>query len=182
MGVVNKKASGNWHQVSGTNIRKLKLQLMKFINRYKVVIAVVLPVLILVLIRSFGTNHFKSDAKKWAESSVTRSNIITLERTGTLSGKKLFINLDKKNSGVIGMGNEVQNIPMDSILSKKYLNIIRKNNGPVLIYSAGTAVSARIWMILSQMGCRNIYILTNDTDNEVFKNKFRPDTLVSPEL
>ena len=155
---------------------------MEYIKRYKFVIAVVLPVLILVIIRSFGANHFKSDAKKWAEPSVTRSNIITPERAGTISGKKLFINLDKKNNEVSGLGNEVQNVPPDSILSKKYFNIIRKNNGPVLIYSAGTSISARIWMILSQMGCRDIFILTNDSDNEVFKNKFRTDTLVGPEI
>ena len=68
---------------------------MEFINRYKVVIAVVLPVLILVLIRSFGANHFKSDPKKWAEPSVMRTNIITPEQAGILSGNKLFINLHK---------------------------------------------------------------------------------------
>ena len=155
---------------------------MEFINRYKVVIAVVLPVLILVLIRSFGANHFKIDSKKWVEPSITRSNIITLERAKTLSGKKLFINLDKNITVINEMGKEVQNIPPDSILNNKYLNIIRKNEGPVMLYSAATDLSSRIWMILSQMGCRNIYILTNDTDNEVFKNKFRTDTLVRPKL
>ena len=155
---------------------------MKFINRYKVVIAVVLPVLILVLIRSFGANHFKSDPKKWAEPSVMRTNIITPEQAGILSGNKLFINLDNKGNAIDEMTNQSQNIPPDSILNKKYLNTIKKHKGPVLLNSSVTAVSARIWMILSQMGCRDIFILTNDSDNEVFKNKFRTDTLVGPEI
>jgi 3-mercaptopyruvate sulfurtransferase SseA len=80
------------------------------------------------------------------------------------------------------MTKYAQNIPADSILSKKYLNTIRKHNGPVILFSSEMAVSARIWMLLSQMGCKNIYILTNNTDNEVFKSKFRPDTVTRPEL
>ncbi|MCX6327093.1 MAG: hypothetical protein NT144_10660 [Bacteroidia bacterium] len=154
---------------------------MSLIKNYKVVIAVVLPILILVLFRSFGTNHFKSDAKKWAEPSAMRSNIITIEKTGTLSGEKLFLNLDDGGSGINGITRDELNIPSDSILCKKYLNIIRNHDGPVLLFSTETAVSARIWMILSQMGYKNIYILTNDADNEVFKSKFRPDTLIRPE-
>lgn len=155
---------------------------MDLINKYKVVIAVVLPILILVLIREFGPNHFKSNAKRWAEPSVTRSNIISGERTGNLSGENLIINLNEDLSGIKELTTYAVNIPADSILSKKNLNTIRNHDGPVVLFSSETAVSARIWMVLSQMGYKNIYILTNDSDNEVFKNKFRSDTLVRPEL
>lgn len=155
---------------------------MDLINKYKVVIAVVLPILILVLIREFGTNHFKSNAKRWAEPSVTRTNIISGEQTGTLSGENLIINLNEDSSAIKELTMYAVNIPADSILSKKNLNTIRNHDGPVVLFSSETAVSARIWMVLSQMGYKNIYILTNDSDNEVFKNKFRSDTLVRPEL
>ena len=40
---------------------------MYLLKKYKAVIIVVLPILILVLLRYFGPNHFKSDAKRWAE-------------------------------------------------------------------------------------------------------------------
>jgi hypothetical protein len=155
---------------------------MKVINKYKVIIAVVLPILILVLIRSFGANHFKSDAKRWAEPSVLRSNIITGDQFGTLTGDKLIINLGKAVSGIYNMNIDELNIPADSILSKNHLKTIRKHDGPVLLFSSETAVSSRIWMVLSQMGYQNIFILANDSDNEVLKYKFQPDTLVRPEL
>lgn len=155
---------------------------MSLIDKYKVVIAVVLPILILVLLRSFGTNHFKIDAKKWAEPSVKQSNIITGEQINTLSGKKLIINLGEAGSGLNEITSDDLFIAADSILSKNNLSIIRKHDGPVLLASSETAVSARIWMVLSQMGYKNIYILTNDADSEVLKYKFRPDTLVRPEL
>jgi rhodanese-related sulfurtransferase len=147
-----------------------------------VIIAVVLPILILILIRSLGVNHFKSDAKKLAVSSVKKSNIITGEQINALSGEKLIINMGEAGSGLNEITSDALFIAADSILSKNNLSIIRKHDGPVLLVSSETAVSARIWMVLSQMGYKNIYILTNDADSEVLKYKFRPDTLVRPEL
>jgi hypothetical protein len=150
---------------------------MDLIKKYKEVIAVILIVLILVFIRSLGTNHFKNDAKEWADPSVRGGNVINPEMSRSLPGKKLIINLDKDKIGILELIGDVQNISADLVLSNKYFRIIGKHNGPVLLYSAETEVSVRIWMILSQMGCSNIYILTKNTDNEVFKYKFRPDSL-----
>lgn len=155
---------------------------MRIIKKYKIVIMVVVPVLILVLFRSFGTIHFQSDSKRWAEPSVMRSNIITKELLVSLPGERLLINLDKEVFADNKITGNTLNISPDSILIKNKLDAIRKHNGPLLLCSSETAVSARIWMLLSQMGVRTIYILTNDSDNEVFKNKFKPDTLVGPKL
>jgi hypothetical protein len=155
---------------------------MNLIIKYKLVIAIVLPILILVIIRELGTNHFKGDAKRWAEPSVMRSNTLSGEQIITLPGEKLLINLGEESTGINEMAKDALNIPADSILSKNYLNTIRKHDGPVVLFSSEPSVSARIWMVLSQMGNKNIYILTNDANNEVFKSKFRPDTIISPEL
>ncbi|TAL71551.1 MAG: hypothetical protein EPN88_05570, partial [Bacteroidetes bacterium] len=82
---------------------------MGFIKKYKVIIAIVLPILILVLIRSFGVNHFKTDAKKWIEPSVLQSNIITGEQFANLPGDKLIINLGKEVCGIDkGMSHELK--------------------------------------------------------------------------
>jgi len=156
---------------------------MELIKKYRLVIAVVLPILILVLLRSLGVNHFKNNVKRWAEPSVKQSNTIDIKQSDALSGKKLIINLDNDVIGIREIFTDAQNIPADSVLTKKYFKIIRKHDGPVLLFSSQPSISARIWMILSQMGFKNTYILTNNKDNEVFKYKFRPDTLsLRPEL
>ena len=155
---------------------------MDFLRKNRLVIVIVIPIVILVLIRSVGTNHFKSDANRWAEPSVSEKNIISVEQLATFPGEKLIINLDDENSLTNDMRIKSFNIPADSILSKNYLKIIREHEGTVLLVSEDPTISARIWMVISQMGYNNIYIITNDTDNEVFKYKFRPDTLVRPEL
>jgi hypothetical protein len=155
---------------------------MDFLNKNKALIAVILPILVLVLIKSSGTNHFKSDAKKWAEPSFKRSNIVFGDQADSLPGEKLIINIGEGNYGNDILSANTLYLPADSILSKDNIRTIRNHNGPVLLFSSKATVAARVWMILSQMGYRNIYILTNDTDNELLKQKFRPDTLVRPEL
>lgn len=155
---------------------------MKFLKSYKSVILIVLPILILVLIRQFGGNHFKSDAKKWAELSTNHSNIVTANQIDSLPDIKLIINLDNNDKEINIHSVSIVRIPADSILYDHFLSIIKKHEGSLLLYSDEKTVSARIWMILSQMGIKNVYILTNDKNNEVFKYKFRPDTLIRPEL
>lgn len=155
---------------------------MRLISRYKLVIAVVLPILILVLIRTFGGNQFRSNAQRWAAPSVIQSNLIMSEQISKLPGEKLIINLDKEKRGTSQMTRDALYIPADSILLKNNLNSIRNHSGPILLSATELAVSARIWMLLSQMGYRNIFILTADSENELFKSKFRQDSIVEPEL
>jgi hypothetical protein len=69
---------------------------MELLKSYKVVITVVLIVVVLVLIRATGLNHFKNNARKWAEPSLTHSNIITPEQVASFKGNTLTINLDNK--------------------------------------------------------------------------------------
>jgi hypothetical protein len=150
---------------------------MNLIKNNKLVIAIVVIILVLVIIRSVSVNHFRSDAKQLAEPSVKSSNLITSEQSAELQGNILIINLDKEKGRVKDVRGEILNIPPDSLFSKKYVTSIVKHDGPVLIYSSDSGISARIWMILSQMGCKSVFILTDLTDNELLKYKFRPDTI-----
>ncbi|MDQ1296790.1 MAG: hypothetical protein QG611_769 [Bacteroidota bacterium] len=155
---------------------------MSFINKYRIIIAVILPVIILVLIRTFNPNHFQSDAGKWAEPSVLKLNTVSVEQAGNLTGDILIINLGKETSTYSGIMTKSIDLTPETILSRKNFKVIRNHEGPVILYSSQISISARIWMLLSQMGCKNIYILSRDTDNEALKYEFRPDTSVRPEF
>jgi hypothetical protein len=150
---------------------------MELLKSLKTVIIVVLAVLVLVVIRATGVNHFKNDARKWAEPSLKHTNIITPDQVGSLKGNCLTINLDNKMIPGGEITGDIRNIRADSVLSKNIIKSVVRHKGPILIYSSQPALSARIWMVLSQMGCREIYILTKDTENEVLKYKFQPDSI-----
>jgi hypothetical protein len=157
---------------------------MKIIQQLKVAIMIVVPVLILVIIRSVGTNHFKPDTIALAESSVVRSNLISYDEMATLSGDILLINLDdtKVNIDSIGSNTEVMNIAPDAILEKSNFKKISGYSGSVVLFSSDPSGVSRMWMFLSQICIKILFILTNEKDSESFKYKFQPDTMTRPEL
>ena len=150
---------------------------MELLKNFRVVIIIVLTILILVVIRTLGVNHFKSDAKKWVEPSLKHVNTLNIESAKALPGNNLIVRLDKDEVLNTDLKGKQLIVSADSILDKKIIRRILKFDGNILLEADDPGLSARIWMILRQMGCRNIYILTKDTDNEVLKYKFRPDSM-----
>ena len=154
---------------------------MNLFKKYITVLLILVPALIMVLLRLTGFNHFRTDAWKHAEKSFSRSNLITSENLSSFEGEKLFINLENDVVKHISDGISMKSISPDSILNKQNIRLFLNHNGPIIISSSEISVSARIWMILSQMGINNLFILTEDPEPEVLKYKFRPDTMARPE-
>lgn len=154
---------------------------MEFVKKYKIPVIVTGVAIILVLLRTFSLDHFGSDATMRAKPSVDHSVIISANHLRTLSGDILVLNLARNENLFKNLPGQILKIPADSVLGKRNLKKIFSHKGPLLVVSTDNAVSARIWMILSQMGRKDIFILTDDEENEVLKHKFRSDTLTRPE-
>jgi hypothetical protein len=135
---------------------------MKFLKQNWLVISIFLLVSLLVLIRTFSHKNFRYDAVKWAAPSALGTNILTEDQIPALSGDKLLINLGNKAISNQQFRDITLDINPESLLEKTNLKLIRRNKGPVILYSEESSVSARIWMVLSEMGLKNIYILSND--------------------
>jgi hypothetical protein len=69
------------------------------------------------------------------------------------------------------------NIPAGSVMAKENLRKLRDQNGNIVLASEDPALTAKIWMMLSQMGFKNLYILSYEENNEVFNHQFQPDTV-----
>jgi hypothetical protein len=159
-----------------------KNQIMNLIYRFRIIIVFVVPLLILLSIRSCRSGSFKYDARRWAETSLDNSNVLHYPEIGNLAGEKLIICLDDSCTEMSNKSSTRIHISPDSVLTRKYLTLIKDHKGPVLISSADPALSARIWMVISQTGCNELFILSDSDDNEVFKYEFRPYTMGSPEF
>ena len=139
---------------------------MKFFRQYWLVLSIILLAVILVLVRTFGHN-FRYDAVRWAEPSVQGSNIITEDQIAAMSSDMLLISLGNEAPAIEQLQDKILKLNPESILEKTNLSLIRKNKGPVILYSEDASVSARVWMVLSEMGIRNIFILRDDNKNEL---------------
>ena len=139
---------------------------MKFLKQYRIILAVFLLIFILVMIRTVSPGNFKYDAVKWAEPSATGSNIISEAQLDAMTGNKLLVDLGTEP--VSGSRYESITVRMDpgSILDKPNIRLIYKNRGPVILYSENTSEVAGIWMILSEMGVKDLYILSDSADEK----------------
>lgn len=155
--------------------------MMNFLNKNKTVIAITATILLLVMVRSLSS-HFKNDAKKLAQPSLSHLEIVTEEQISTLAGNIMFINLDKGEKLIKKVPLEAVNIPADSVLNQKYRKEIFKHSGPVLLLASDPAISARVWMVLSQMGRHDIFILAGKSNDEIFRYKFQPDPVIGQEF
>jgi hypothetical protein len=151
---------------------------MHVLKKYKIVILVILPILVMVLIKLFSSYPYKYDVQRWIHPTLNNSNLITKSMIDSMKGNVMIVELNDSAISIKNNKKDVLHFPPTSIFEKEYIGKIQKHKGPVILYSENPAVSARVWVILSQMGYKNLFILTDSVDNEVIKCKFQPDTII----
>ena len=140
---------------------------MKILKQYRFSLILFLVIVALVLLRSFSPGGFRYDAARWAEASVDGSNMLTINQVSALEGEVMLLNLGSEAElpGVL----EARRVSLDpeAVTDKENLKTIRKHRGPVILYSANGSVSSRVWMILSEMGIKNVFILIDPASDAV---------------
>ncbi|MBN2813150.1 MAG: hypothetical protein JXQ80_03675 [Bacteroidales bacterium] len=138
-------------------------------------IAGLLISLMLVAFKSVSKVTFRNNAVKWSGASLDQSNLVTGVMLQELPGEPLLVSLDI-NEPVMGK------IPAEELFKKENIKTIRKHKGSIVLFSTDRAKAAKTWMVLSQMGYKNLYLFSDTLPVEVFKHKFRPDSATRPEL
>jgi len=115
----------------------------------------------MVLIRSFRQSSFRYDAVRWAAMSADGSNIISPDQIAPAGERVLLISLGNMSEVPAQFKEQTVMISPGEILAKENLKLIRKNRGPVIISSDDPSVSARVWMVLSEMGIKNLFVLSD---------------------
>lgn len=134
---------------------------MKFLKQNWLIPALLALVVALVLIRSFRSDSFRYDAVRWAVSSTDESNLISGDLLVQAGEPVLLISLGSTAEVPVQVKEKSVMIPPGSILEKENMRMIRRNKGPVILWSDDLSVSARVWMVLSEMGIKNLYILSD---------------------
>ena len=150
--------------------------MMKHLRPYLPVILIVIPLIVLVLVRAYTPGVFKPDANKLAGASFNGANLLNKEQVAALAGKPLIVKLIKENAIPGNPVSDTLYVAADRLLDRGNLKTIHTFHGPVLLVSDDPAISAKAWMILSQMGYRDLFVLVKKDSSEVLKYKFRPDT------
>jgi hypothetical protein len=132
--------------------------------------------MVLVLFRAMSPGIFKPDAYELAQASFTGANLLNTDEVAALSHRPLIVKLVIGNPMQVNSSSDTLFMEAGRLLDKANLKAIHNHRGPVLLVSDDPAISAKAWMILSQMGCHELFILTEKDSSEVLKYKFRPDS------
>jgi hypothetical protein len=150
---------------------------MQQIRKFSLVIIILFVIGIAVLSRVLGHDHFRNDASKWAQPSIAQSNLLPHRMLNNLTGNTLMVDLSERGDLLTDRKGSV-NIPAGSVLEKENLRRLRDYDGNIVLASEDPAIAAKIWMMLSQMGVKDLYILSYEENNEVFSYEFQPDTII----
>lgn len=148
---------------------------MKKLRELKIVLVILLVVLVLVIVKTTGKNKFKNDAKDAVEAVAGNDFLVSLNDFKAAENEFLVVDLNE--SGSIQFENSLK-IPFEKLLEEPTLQKLKETQGKILLVSDDNSQTSKAWVILNQMGIKNVFILSNDENPEVLKYEFHPDTLV----
>jgi hypothetical protein len=148
---------------------------MKKLKELKIVLVILLVVLVLVIVKTTGKNCFKEDAKNAIEAVTGNNFLISLNDFKVSENQFLVVDLNK--SGSIQFENSLI-IPFEKLLEESTIQKVKETKGKILLVSDDNSQTAKAWVILNQMGIKNVFVLANDDNPEVLKYEFQSDTLV----
>ncbi|MEK7719499.1 MAG: hypothetical protein AAB347_07800 [Bacteroidota bacterium] len=149
---------------------------MNRIKSLKIIILVIGILLILVIIRISDQNVFKEKAKTAVEAARNNSNLITVSQLKKLTTPYLIIDIGSEPRPDSLQFKHTVKITFSQLLDKANRKVLDDARGELIIYADDVATASRAWVILNQLGYKNLRMLTFENNPEELKYKFQPDT------
>ena len=149
---------------------------MNQIKNLKIVFLVILVLVVFVIIRNSDQNLFKRDVKTAVEALKSNSNLISWNHLQMFSSPYLIIDLGSGTRPDSLQFQQTIQIPFEKLLDKANRNILDEASGDLVLFSDNIATASKAWVILNQLGYKNLLILTSEDNPEELKYKFQPDT------
>jgi hypothetical protein len=154
-------------------IEKLKNFDMEKLKGLKIVLLILLVVVALVIVRSTGKNRFKQNVQQTIEA--VESNDFSVSLTDYKASENQYFVVELTESGSAQFENSVK-VHFEKLLEETTLEKLKATENKILLVSNDNSVAVKAWVILNQLGFKNVYVLSGDENNEVLKYEFKPDT------
>jgi len=149
---------------------------MNQIRNLKIIILIIGILLVLVIIRISDQSVFKEKAKTAVEAARNNNNIITINQLKKLTSPYLIIDIGSEKRADSLQFQPAVKIAFSQLLDKANRKIVDEAGGELILYADNVATASRAWVILNQLGYKNLRILTLENNPEELKYKFQPDT------
>lgn len=149
---------------------------MSLLKKLTGILLILMGLLVLVVRRNSDPNVFREPVRKALETTQGNGNLITRDQLKLLSGSYLVIDLRSATSHDTIQFQHRMQIPFEKILDRANRNVLDQTKGNLILYSDDVAIASKAWVILNQLGYKNLLILTSNDNAEELKYKFQPDT------
>lgn len=149
---------------------------MNRIKSLKIIIFVIGILLILVIIRISDQNVFKEKARTAVDAARNNNNLITVNQLKKLTAPYLIIDIGSEPRPDSLQFQHAVKITFSQLLDKANRKVLNEASGELILYADDDATASRAWVILNQLGYKNLRILTFENNPEELKYKFQPDT------
>lgn len=140
------------------------------------IIVILATILVLVVVRLTNNDLFKKDASVAIEASKDGRNLITEAELIKLN-EYLVVDLNAEETAKTRNIQKTIHIPLENLLDQANQKMFRATNSKIVLYSDTISDASKAWVILNQLGFKNLFIFQQEGNTEVFKYKFQPDTL-----
>jgi hypothetical protein len=155
---------------------------MNKLKNLKFIILALVILLILVLVRNSDRNIFRSDVKTAVDATQSNSNWLSPDQLHQMKSPWLVVNIGNSDlPDSLQVENSIR-IPFGNLLDEVNRKILNEVKGDLILYSADVATTSKAWIILNQLGYKNVKILGLEEIPEKLKYKFQPDTTARLEL
>jgi hypothetical protein len=149
---------------------------MEQLKNLKFVILFIVVILILVIVRNSDRNLFKQDVKSAIEATQNNSNVLSPDQLHQLKGPWMVVNIGNSDLPDSIHAEHSMKIPFEILLDQTNRKILEGVDGKLILYSADVSTASKAWVILNQMGFKNVFILNSGENPEEIKYEFQPDT------
>lgn len=149
---------------------------MNQLKNLKVIILIIAILLVLVVLRVTDQNLFKKDVKTAIEAARNNSNMISPDQLRQQKNPWMVVNIGNSDMPDSIQVEHSMKIPFENLLDQTNRKILKGVDGDLILYSADMAKSSKAWVILNQLGFKNVFILNAGENQEELKYKFQPDT------
>jgi len=146
---------------------------MNRLKNFSIVLLVLLVVMIFVIVRTTGKNRFKQDAQNAVEAVVANNFTVSVSELKNTESQYLIVDLNE--SGKTRFDNSLQ-IPFEKLLDESSLQKLKGTENKILLVSEDDSKAEKAWVILNQLGFKNVFVLSSKENPEVLKYEFQPDT------
>lgn len=145
---------------------------MKNLKELALIIGLLLLVVTLVLLRATNKNRFSGTPENLVETLKNESVFVQAE--GLQINDYLVVELDENSEG--GKFPAAAKVTFEGLTDKNFRKQL-ETSGKKILLTGNESKTAKAWVVLNQLGIKNLFILSEKVNPESFRFNFVPDTI-----